>query len=69
MSITTRALLVLLLLALGSAARSDGINNPIAANVTGIDGINNPLGSGVGPTCSNSLDFSQACNSQYIGLL
>lgn len=23
---------------------------------------------GVGPTCSNSLDFSDACNSQYLVL-
>lgn len=29
-------------------------------------------GSGSGtvpPTCSNSLDFSQACNTQYLGLV
>lgn len=25
-----------------------------------------PLGSGVGGGCSNSLNFSAACNSQYI---
>ncbi len=26
-------------------------------------------GGGPPPSCSNSLDFSDACNSQYIGLL
>ena len=26
-------------------------------------------GGGPPPTCSNKLDFSQACNSQYVGIL
>ena len=26
-------------------------------------------GSGPPPTCSNSLDFTQACNSQYAGAI
>jgi hypothetical protein len=26
-----------------------------------------PATMGAAPTCSNALDFSQACNSQYIG--
>jgi hypothetical protein len=26
------------------------------------------FGGGSGPTCSNALDFSQACNSQYVAI-
>lgn len=31
-------------------------------------GLGTPGGSGPPPTCTNKLDFSQACNSQYIAL-
>lgn len=45
----------------------EGISSGLAV---GADGINN--GSSVGvtpPSCSNSLDFTAACNSQYIGVI
>jgi hypothetical protein len=29
----------------------------------------NSGGGGVGPSCNNSLDFTQACNSVYIGVV
>ncbi len=32
-------------------------------------GLGAPGGSGPPPTCTNSLDFSDACNSQYVAVV
>jgi hypothetical protein len=41
------------------------------AQMMGLDGINNNRNANTSPVvgCSNKLDFTQACNSQYIGNL
>lgn len=48
----------------GGVIGVDGINNK---NAIGTDGITNVKATGGGGGCSNSFDFSQACNSQYLG--
>ena len=64
-------LIAFLVIAALTAARSDGIYNPTGGQVGFVDGINNFTTSGAAPNvCSGTgLDFSQGCNSQYIGLL
>jgi hypothetical protein len=44
-----------------------GLSYPIGPNGAAINYMGGP-GSG-GSTCSNSLDFSKACNSQYVSIL
>ena len=63
-------LVILIGLLLATAAKSDGIFNPSGGGIGFTDGINNFTASGgPPPACSNKLDFSVACNSQYIGVL
>lgn len=57
-TIVALAVLAALLL----ASRSDA-----AVTTTGAGAIGH--GSFVPPSCSNSLDFTKACNSQYIGAI
>jgi hypothetical protein len=45
---------------LGGAGLSGGLGNP---------GIANGGSGGNPPSCSNSLDFTKACNSQYITVI
>lgn len=52
---------------LATAAQSDGIVNSLTPNGVVYDGIYNSKASG-GSGCSNALDFSDACNSQYLSL-
>lgn len=69
MKILTR---VIALLLLSTVAHSDGIYNPLTENAVGMDGIYNvgaSGGGGVTPCSGTGLDFTSACNSQYIGLL
>ena len=47
-----------------TVARSDGIRN-VGSAVDYSNGINNFTTSGGGGGCTNILDFSVACNSQY----
>jgi hypothetical protein len=54
-----RLMLILLMITLASAAD--------AQLLYGITGSSSGGGSGVIPTCTNSFDFSNACNSQYLG--
>lgn len=68
-----RPILLALLLIVGSTLRLDAqvINQTVGQGNTAI-GNQSPIyvggqGGGGGPgTCSNALDFSQACNSQYL---
>ena len=46
---------------------SDGLMAP--GHVVGPMTPNKAGSGGPGPSCSNSLDFSQACNSQYLGAI
>jgi hypothetical protein len=54
-----RLLLALVLVALALSGPAGA-----ALTTTGVGG-NNVFGP---PPCSNSLDFTQACNSQYVGV-
>jgi hypothetical protein len=62
MSIRSRAIIIIALLLASTPARTDGIWNPTVGG-WGSEGLNtmNNIGS-----CTNSLNFSQACNSQYL---
>lgn len=69
-------MLVLFLVALAFTARADGPGNPIGATeglrngLGGQNGIGGLGGGGAPPaSCSNSLDFTKACNSQYAGAI
>jgi len=53
--------IALLFLALTSAAA--------AQTLLGVTSSPTGGGSPAPPTCSNKLDFSQACNSQYLGFM
>lgn len=63
-------LLTSLFAGIAAAQLGNGLNLP---NLQG--GLNGPgiqsggSGGNPPPACSNSLDFSDACNSQYIGVL
>jgi hypothetical protein len=69
MSIRSRAVIAALLLAISSAARSDGIYNPTANSVGAFDGINGNNAAGGGGGCSDALIFNVACNSMYIPII
>ncbi|MCC6775645.1 MAG: hypothetical protein IT537_03255 [Hyphomicrobiales bacterium] len=66
------ALLAALVL-IAPAAGQDSVTVPGAPTTIGRggQGVDYPPGTGGGPppTCSNSLDLSDPCNSQYIGAL
>lgn len=64
------ALALALILASGDVI-ADGIVNPTTQFIGNMgEGISNSGTGGSGPvSCSNALDFTQACNSQYIGVL
>ena len=71
MSILSRAILIFALLLAATLARSDGIFNPGSRGIGFNDGISN-VGAGAAPAtpCSGTgLNFSVACNSQYIGII
>lgn len=69
--------LIFLLAALAFTARADGIGGAVGpteglgSGIGGQSGIAVGSGGGGPPPagCSNSLDFSKACNSQYIGAI
>ena len=72
----SKVLLAALLLAAMTAARGDGLSTSMSPQTGG--GIGGWFDGGLSyqkasgsppPVCSNSLDFSQSCNSQYIGAL
>jgi hypothetical protein len=44
-------------------------NAAFAQLLTGVSRTATGGGSPIAPSCSNSMDFSQACNSQYIGAI
>jgi hypothetical protein len=68
MSMFSRALLIAALLVASTLARSDGIYNPTVGRF-GSDGINNFATASAVATCSGTgLNFTIACNSQYIPL-
>jgi hypothetical protein len=58
-----RSLLLLLMLGLG-VAQSFGAGLTLGIMQSGTGG-----GAAIPPSCSNTLDFTQACNSQYIGAI
>jgi hypothetical protein len=58
-----RSLLLMIMLALG-IAQSLGAGITLGVIQSGTGG-----GAAIPPSCSNSLDFTQACNSQYIGAI
>ena len=68
MSALNKVMLAIAFIVLATAAQSDGIDNGTMQTPGLYFGINNFTTSG-GGVCSNSLDFTQACNSQYIGVI
>jgi hypothetical protein len=58
-----RSLLLMIMLALG-VAQSFGAGVTLGIMQSGTGG-----GAAIPPSCNNSLDFTQACNSQYIGAI
>ena len=67
-----RTLLAAIIFAFGLAliARADGIfQNKVGDPTAGGGIVNFTSGGGPPPSCSNKLDFSVACNSQYIGIM
>jgi hypothetical protein len=71
MSILSRALLILALLAVSTLARSDGLA-PSGGLASGFTGGISGFGVVVTPAtpCSGTgLIFNVACNSQYIGII
>ena len=78
MSIFSRALLIIALLIAATIARSEGIYNPTAGgwfSFTGGVGGGGAISNGGGgsapavPCSGTGLNFSVACNSQYIGII
>jgi len=67
----SRIIIAALMLAIASTARADnGINDMYRGPGGGIKNFilgNNGAHGGGG--CPNSLDFSQSCDSQYVGVL
>lgn len=57
-----RALLAGLVLIVACTATAGGSVGPILGGVMGGDGSGTPP-----PPCGNLLDYSDACNSQYLG--
>lgn len=46
----------------------------LAQSIGGMNGVGPRIGAaggngGGGPVCANTFDFSQACNSQYLGFM
>ena len=71
-TLSKRIALAIILLALASVARADnGINDLYRGPGGGIKNflLGNNGAHGGGGGCSNSLDFTKACNSQYVGVL
>ena len=72
----TRSRIVLIAVLLStSAVRSDGISMSVTpqggGGIGGFDGGISAasVGGSPPPSCSNKLDFTQACNSQYIPVI
>jgi len=62
------ALAVLAMLAIWGAQLADAITPQQRRIVTGSKGFSGGSPP-VDPSCSNSLDFTAACNSQYLGAI
>ena len=65
MSALNKVMLAIAFIVLATAAQSDGIDNGTMQTPGLYFGINNFTTSGGGGGCTNILDFSVACNSQY----
>lgn len=67
-------LIILLGLAVATAAKSDGILNPTMQSIGAYDGINNFTTSAAPPVCANdapdgTVDLSKCSNAFYVAVI